>query len=111
VSRQLWADLIYVDADLRLFDPAACPDQIPPKRPVRHDGWFTNGELPRQVLDALRRADAPLPVRALVEKRVDGYLRRQKGGLVEAVSAGARNVAWRVAGSSGSPTLALTPVA
>ena len=34
----------------------------------------------------------------LVEKRVDRYLRRQEGRLVERMALGSRSVGWRIAG-------------
>ena len=70
------------------------------------------------MLDALRAAAEPLPVRALTkailrkrgmppgdratllvaEKWVDRYLRRQDGRLLERVVYGPRAVGWRIAG-------------
>jgi hypothetical protein len=96
-TAQLRADLLHLDATIRLLDPSAAPEAILPKRIVQRDDWFGPGELPRLVLDALRIAEGPMPVRALaeaimlkrgmppgdratllvVEKRVDRYLRRQ----------------------------------
>jgi hypothetical protein len=117
-AAQLRADLFHLNATIRLLDPNAAPEAIRPKRIVQRDGWFGPGELPRLVLDALRTAAEPLPVRALteaimlrrgmppgdratllvVEKRVDRYLRRQDGRLLERVAHGPRAVGWRIAG-------------
>jgi hypothetical protein len=117
-TAQLRADLLHLDATIRLLDPDAAPEAIRPKRIVQRDGWFGLGELPRLVLDTLRTSAEPMPIRALaeaimlrrglppgdratlliVEKRVDRYLRRQDGRSLERVPNGARTVGWRVAG-------------
>ena len=115
---QMRANLVHLDAVLRLLDPDAVPAEIAPKRQVTRCAWFGQGELPRLVLDALRQAPEPITTRdvakgvmeqrgmpegdrvtfLLVEKRVDRYLRRQEGRLVERVALGARSVGWRIAG-------------
>ena len=117
---RLRADLLHLDATLRLFDAEAEPLAIPPKRPWRRTGWFRNGELPRRVLDALRAAvSEPLCAgeitarimadkgleagdgRAveLIRKSVNAYLReRAKDGLVRRVAppGGGRDGRWRL---------------
>jgi hypothetical protein len=100
---QLRAYLVHVDAVLRLFDPGAEPDAIPARRPYRRKGWFSDGELPRRILDTLRTSPEPLSASAitasvmadksldtgdaatllLIRKGVQSYLRRQSGALVE----------------------------
>jgi hypothetical protein len=57
---QFRADLVHLDATLRLFAPGLEPKTIPAKRIRQADLWFEHGELPRRVLDALRRAGAPI---------------------------------------------------
>jgi hypothetical protein len=57
---QFRADLVHLDAAIRLFAPRMEPKLIPAKR-IQSDLWFEQGELPRCVLDALRRADEPTP--------------------------------------------------
>jgi hypothetical protein len=57
---QFRADLVHLDATLRLFAPGLEPKTIPAKRTRQADLWFEHGELPRLVLDALRRAGAPI---------------------------------------------------
>jgi hypothetical protein len=52
----------HVDATLRLFAPELTPDTIRPKRIQNRDGMFQNGELPRRVLDTLRRAAGPMHI-------------------------------------------------
>src|SRR3954454_4808231 len=57
------ADLLHVDAVLRLFAPEFEPATIPP-RAVRHpNNWFKPGELARLLLEVLRTAPAALSVR------------------------------------------------
>lgn len=112
---QARANLLHIDAVIRLLDPDAKPEAILPKRLTNRSDWFGVGELPRLVLDVLRTAAEPMPTREvarvvmerrglpagdkatflLVEKRVDRYLRRQDGGLLERVAHGPRNVGWR----------------
>ena len=114
---RLRINLVHLDATLRLFDPDAVPEDIPPKRP-RRKGWFADGELPRRVLNILRGAApeplgcaeiarrlmtergmdaADVPALRIVEKRVHGYLTRRSRGLVERVQGEGRSVRWRVA--------------
>jgi hypothetical protein len=53
------ADLLHVDAVLRLVAPDLEPTTIRPKVMRRQNGWFRAGELARMVLDILRVAPAP----------------------------------------------------
>ena len=57
---QFRADLIHIDATLRLFAPDLEPKAIPAKKIRQSDRWFEQGELSRRVLDALRRAGEPM---------------------------------------------------
>ena len=57
---QFRADLVHLDATLRLFAPELEPKTIPAKRIRQADLWLEHGELPRRVLDALRRAGEPI---------------------------------------------------
>ena len=50
------AELVHVDAVLRLYAPALEPDSIAPKAVRRRNDWFTPGELARLVLYVLRIA-------------------------------------------------------
>ena len=63
---QFRADLVHLDATIRLFVPAIEPETIPPKRIRQSDLWFEPGGLSRRVLDALRRAGAPIRAPDLV---------------------------------------------
>ena len=49
---QFRADLIHLDATIRLFAPATEPETIPAKRIRQSDLWFERGELSRGMLDA-----------------------------------------------------------
>jgi hypothetical protein len=57
---QFRADLVHLDAAIRLFAPGLEPKSIPAKKVRQSDGWFEQGELSRRVLDALRRAGQPM---------------------------------------------------
>jgi hypothetical protein len=57
---QFRADLVHLDATIRLFAPELEPKTIPAKRSRQSDRWFEQGELSRRVLDALRRAGEPI---------------------------------------------------
>ena len=63
---QFRASLAHVDATIRLFAPAMEPETIPAKRIRQSDLLFERGELSRRVLDALRRAGAPIRAPDLV---------------------------------------------
>jgi hypothetical protein len=107
------ADLLHVDAVLRLFAPEFEPATIPSKAVRQPSGWFRPGELARMVLDVLRTA--PLSVREitaqvmerrgldpqdgrtaeLLRKLVRNAVNRQAADLVERVEDGTL-VRWRV---------------
>ena len=114
---QFRADLAHVDATIRLFAPAMEPETIPAKRIRQSDLRFEPGGLSRRVLDALRRAGAPIRapdlVRAVmiengldpadradfahVQWKVRDTLKRlSKRGLVASDGAG-HGVLWRIA--------------
>jgi len=109
------ADLLHVDAVLRLFAPDLEPAAILPKAVRQPSGWFRPGELARMVLDVLRTAPAPLSIREitaqvmerrgldpqdgrmaeLLRKLVRNAVNRQAADLVERVEDGTL-VRWRV---------------
>jgi len=64
---QFRADLVHLDATIRLFAPGMEPQTIPAKRIRQSDLWFEQGELSRRVLDALRRAGEPIRAPDLVK--------------------------------------------
>jgi hypothetical protein len=114
---QLRADILHLDATIRILDPGYHADATVPKARRQRRGWFGNGELLRMVLETLRKAPEPVTAREiavalmerkgfdatdattvrLVEKRVDATVRRREG-LVERVLYGPRSVGWKVAG-------------
>lgn len=57
------ADLVHIDAVLRLCAPHVVPEEIAPKAVRKRNDWFKPGELARMVLDVLRIAPAPMIVR------------------------------------------------
>jgi hypothetical protein len=109
------ADLLHVDAVLRLFAPEFEPATILPRAVRRPNGWFKPGELARLVLEVLRTALMALTVREitaqimerrevdprdartaeLLRKLVSNALNRQAADLVERIQDGAL-VRWRV---------------
>ena len=109
------ADLLHVDAVLRLFAPEFEPAAIPPKAVRQPSGWFRPGELARMVLEVLRAAPAPLSIREitaqvmerrgldpedartaeLLRKLVSNALNRQAADLVERIQDGVL-VSWQV---------------
>jgi hypothetical protein len=62
------ADLVHVDAVLRLYAPALEPSTIPSKAVRARSGWFAHGEASRKALDILREAGGPLETRTLAER-------------------------------------------
>jgi hypothetical protein len=114
-AAQQRADLVHVDAVLRLYAPELEPDCIPSRAVRRRNGWFKPGDLVRLVLDILRVAPAPMPTREiaaavmmrrgldpadmhsarLVGKLVNNALSRQAGDLIEKIALH-RSVTWRV---------------
>lgn len=109
------ADLVHIDAVLRLCAPDVVPEEIAPKAVRKRNDWFKPGELARMVLDVLRVAQAPLPTRdiavkvmerrgldtgdgrtvQLVMKLVNNAVTRQAADLVERVEDG-KVAAWMV---------------
>ena len=62
------AQLVDLDATLRLFDPSIEPDQIRPRRPVHRNAWFGPGECTRLLCDILRTAGEPLTTRTIIDR-------------------------------------------
>ena len=109
------ADLVHVDAVLRLYAPELEPDCIPSRVVRRRNGCFKPGELVRRMLDILRVAPVPMPTREiaaavmarrgldpadmhpgrLIGKLVNNALTRQAGDVVEKIALH-RSVTWRV---------------
>ena len=58
---QLRADLVHLDAAIRIMCPDAEPELIRPQKPSRKGcDWFGRQELPRLILGSLRGAEQPL---------------------------------------------------
>ena len=114
---QARSDVLHLDAVIRMFDPSSRPEPIGGGNLSRRNGWFSDGELPRRVFEALRDASEPLTIReiaarvmeargfnaedaatlATVEKRISDVLRR-RANMVEKAQLGPRAVGWRVLG-------------
>jgi hypothetical protein len=61
------ANLVHIDATIRVFAPGLNPDSIAPKRRYQRSRYFAKGEISRSVLDALRKAAGqPIKVSAIV---------------------------------------------
>lgn len=59
---RLRADLVHLDATLRLFDPDTDPGGIPAlRRYPRRTEWFARGEVTRRVYEALRASEIICP--------------------------------------------------
>jgi hypothetical protein len=59
---RLRAELVHLDATMRLFDPATDPDDIPAlKRYPRRTEWFARGEVSQRVWEALREQELIWP--------------------------------------------------
>ncbi len=54
------ANLMHLDATLRLFAPEIDPGSITPKRPKARNEWFRHGECLRLIYDVLRDSAAPI---------------------------------------------------
>ena len=68
------ADLIHVDAVIRLYAPEIEPEAIPFKPVRERTVWFRPGECVRLACDLLRDAPAPVPTEIIVSD-----LMRKKG--------------------------------
>src|SRR3954470_7657959 len=92
------ADLLHVDAVLRLFVPEFEPATIPPRAVRRPSGWFRPGELARMVLDVLRTAPAPLSIREITAQVMERHgLDPQDGRTAELLRKLVRNAVNRQA--------------
>jgi hypothetical protein len=82
-ARRLRAELIHIDAVLRLFDPETDPEGLPIRKAFpRRMAYFAKGEVSRRVYDALREgttAANELAEAAMTEKGIsedDRHVRR-----------------------------------
>jgi hypothetical protein len=72
---RLRAELVHLDATLRLFDPDTEPSDVPALyRYPKHTEWFARGEVTRRVYEALRDEGVVSPrelaKRAMIEKGI-----------------------------------------
>nr|WP_294521065.1 hypothetical protein [uncultured Rhodopila sp.] len=108
------ANLAYLDATMRLFDPNIRPNTIRPKQQRARSVWFRPGECLPLIYDELRDAVQPMtarelaerimrvkamPVvddrqRELVQKTILGSLNRAKETIARSETAGL--VSWRL---------------
>ena len=125
-AKQARADLLHIDAALRLFDPTLNLDVIRGKSLTKgRSPWFGVGEMSRSCREILRDAADPLSADAVARKlmvrqgidpddrnqrspiilRVLQTLHRMaKRGDVERIGRG-NGVLWTVAGNSGAASL------
>jgi len=66
-AHRLAADMIAVEAVIRMFDPAFNVRAISALRRVTGNPWFKRGTLFRHALEALRTAKEPMTVRELAD--------------------------------------------
>jgi hypothetical protein len=121
-ARQARADLVHVDAALRLFDPNIDLTGIRGKHPSQgRSQWFENGEMSRLCREPLRNAAEPLSAETMVRQIAtargmdmdDNRLRSRlitrflqtlhrmaKGGDVERIGKG-NGVLWTLPASAG----------
>lgn len=110
------ADLVHLDATLRMFAPCSEAAEIRPKAVRRRNAWFGRGECARLVYGILRTAVRPMTsreiaealmtgrgldpadrrTRELIQKTVHGMLKRAMRSVVAATTDG-EALAWRVA--------------
>ena len=83
------ADLVHVDAVLRLFVPELEPETINAKRPAPvRSRYFAEGELTRRCLEALRRAEGrpvaaeEIAVATMVDKGLDPADRKTRSDFI-----------------------------
>ncbi len=62
------ANLVHLDATMRLFDPDIRPTDIRPKRQRARNAWFRPGECLRMIYDELRKTTQPVTTRELAER-------------------------------------------
>ena len=63
---QLRADLLHIDAVIRIIAPDYRPNEIRPKAKRKKGGeWFAHGELMRLVLETVRKAEHPMTAKEI----------------------------------------------
>ncbi len=94
------ADLVHVDAVLRLYAPDLEAASIAVRAVRRDHGWFKRGELSRLVLDVLRITPVPMTLKAIA---TEVMARRQSIRPTNARFTGSSN--WPATRSPGKPTI------
>ncbi|KAA0567874.1 hypothetical protein [Azospirillum sp. Sh1] len=86
------ADLVHLDATLRLFAPELEPESIVPKKPpAARSHYFATGELARRCLEALRMAEGrvvaaeEIAVAAMRDKGLDPEDRKTRSDFIQRV--------------------------
>jgi hypothetical protein len=64
---RLAGDLVHLDASIKLFAPDLDVGSLRPRAHRRHNAYFRSGEVPRFILDTLRRTGGPLTSRSIAE--------------------------------------------
>ena len=67
---RLTGDLVHLDASIKLFAPDLDLRSLRPRAHRRRNAHFRAGEVPRFILDSLRRAGGALTSRAIAEQVV-----------------------------------------
>jgi len=62
------ANLVYLDAAMRLFDPNLSPEEVGSRQQRPRSAWFRPGECLRLIHDVLREAPQPMTTRAPTEQ-------------------------------------------
>lgn len=66
-AKTLTANMMHVEAVLKLLDPSFNVRQIAPRRRNQKNPWFKKGEIFRHALDVLRHARKPMTAREITE--------------------------------------------
>jgi len=61
------ANLVHLDAAMRLFDLNLSPEEVGSRQQRPRSAWFHPGECLRLIHDVLREAPAPMTTRTLTE--------------------------------------------
>jgi hypothetical protein len=69
---KLRAQMVQVEAVMKMLDPEVNLRLIAPKRRVVGNPWFKRGTLYRSVVDVLRRATKPMTAREITMTLLDG---------------------------------------
>jgi hypothetical protein len=65
--------LAHLDATLRIFDPDAKPEAIPPRRVAHTTGRFATGDISGACMTAIRESAAPVSSRDIAQRLMASY--------------------------------------